>query len=384
MSLTIAELSNNANQSSGFDEAESRRTRVCHVSVGLTTGGLERLLVDFARFHDRTRYELTFVALHDLGRPAEEIRATGCEVHALHAESKGLFFRIRELSRLFRELEIDVVHTHNLAPHFNGTLAARLAGAPVVVHTRHGQRFRGSWKSQFLFRSVGRGVSRFVTVSDDAARLCREADGIPADKVTRIWNGIDLGRFQFRGPASQPTAISVARLSPEKDFPTLIRAAAVAVKTIPEFRLQIVGNGAVRPALEQLIAELNVGYCVELLGERNDIPELLANAGFFVSSSLTEGVSLTLLEAMAVGLPILTTNVGGNPEVVADGETGRLVPAGNVAALAEGIVTVCRNSADWPAMGRRGRERVENHFDIKQMLRNYEALYDELLVKRND
>lgn len=383
MSVAVVDISSRAQSSADLREnVEGRRTRVCHVSVGLTTGGLERLLVDFARFHDRTRFDLSFVALHDLGRPADEIRATGCDVYALHAESRGVVYRVRELSRLFRENGIDVVHTHNLAPHFNGTIAARWAGVSVVVNTRHGQRFGGNWKSQFLFRSVRRGVSRFVTVSDDAARLCRDSDGIPAGKVTRIWNGIDLARFPFRGPSARPTAISVARLSPEKDFPTLIRAAALAVQSVPEFRLQIVGNGAVRPALENLVQELDVGHRVEFLGERSDIPELLANAGFFVSSSLTEGVSLTLLEAMAIGLPILTTNVGGNPEVVADGETGRLVKAGDVKGLADGIVAMCRDAVEWPDMGRRGRDRVENNFDVRQMLRNYEQLYDELLVGR--
>src|SRR6185369_6443075 len=146
------------------------------------------------------------------------------------------------------------------------------------------------------------------------------------------------------GPSSHPTAISVARLSGEKDFPTLIRAAALAVREVPEFRLQIVGDGGEHVALNALIRKLNIGPWVQLLGERNDIPELLANAGFFVSSSLTEGISLTLLEAMAVGLPVLATNVGGNPEIVDAGMTGRLVEPGNPQALADAIVAMCRDA----------------------------------------
>jgi glycosyltransferase involved in cell wall biosynthesis len=171
----------------------------------------------------------------------------------------------------------------------------------------------------------------------------------------------------------------VARLSSEKDFPTLLRATALVVREVPEFRLLLVGDGAERNRLEQLVRELDLADHVQLLGERCDIPELLAQSAFFVSSSLTEGVSLTLLEAMAVGLPVLATNVGGNPEVVADGETGRLVAAADPAALAAGIVRMCRERGKRPTMGRCGRRRVEEYFDVRTMMQQYEHLYDELL-----
>jgi sugar transferase (PEP-CTERM/EpsH1 system associated) len=360
---------------------ETSRTHrhIVHVSLALRTGGLERLLVDFARFHDRARYRLSFVALHDGGQPAADIEAAGCDVHILNGRGRGRFANLNALRMLFRQLSPDVVHTHNLLPHVQGTAAAKLAGVPVVVHTRHGQRFGHGWWSSLQYRLAARWVDRAVSVSDDAARLSITADRLDAAKVARIWNGIDLQRFQFRGPADAPTAISVARLSSEKDFPTLLRAAALAVREVPEFRLLLVGDGAERNRLEQLVRELNLAYHVQLLGERRDIPELLAQSAFFVSSSLTEGVSLTLLEAMAVGLPVLATNVGGNPEVVADGETGRLVAAADPAALAAGIVRMCRERGEGLAMGSRGRRRVEEHFDVRTMMQQYEHLYDELL-----
>jgi glycosyltransferase involved in cell wall biosynthesis len=360
-------------------EIPSSTIRVCHVSVGLCTGGLERLLVDFARFHDRTRFEMQFVALRNLGRPAEEIRDLGCDVHGIGAEQFGLVGRLRELTRLLRQVRPDVVHTHNANPHLYGTLAARLAGVPVVVNTRHGQRFGQTAWDRRQFRWVSRLADRVIAVSEDAARLTVSDDGLPATKVARVWNGIDTERFAYRGPTPKPWAISVARLSPEKDFPTLLRSVPETVIRVPDYRLRIVGDGPERPRLESLVRELHIENYVELLGERSDVPELLAQAGFFVTSSLTEGISLTLLEAMAVGLPIVATNVGGNPEIVQDGFTGRLVPAGDPAALAFAISQFCLHRNRWPDMSRAGRRRVLDHFDVRRMLRNYEASYTELL-----
>lgn len=370
------------NTGRGGASQPGRRRRVCHLSLGLSTGGLERLLVDMARFHDREAWEQSFVALHDVGGPGEEIRTAGCQVTGLKLQGASRWKAIRRLARLFRDEGIDVVHTHNAYPHLVGTLAARWAGVPVVVHTRHGQRFGHGWKSRWSFRLAALGVDRIVAVSDDAARLCVAEDGVPARKVLRIWNGIDCDKFAFHGCALKPVAISVARLSREKDFPTLLRATQIVRNEIPEFRLRIVGGGAELPRLMALREELGLTDAVELLGERRDVPELLKTAGFFVSSSLTEGVSLTLLEAMAVGLPILATNVGGNPEVVEAGVTGELVEAGDPKPIAAGILRMLAQRGIWPVMSEAARQRVERLFDIRQMVASYEALYDDCLRRR--
>ena len=353
--------------------------RVCHVSMCLLTGGLERLLVDFSRFHDRQRFELDFVALSELGPPAGDIRQAGCRVHSVGEDSSSRFSRLVRLTRFFRCRQIDVVHTHNTYAHFYAALAARLAGVPVTVNTQHGRGCGNRRKARIQFRLANHVTRQIVAVSEDAAELCRDDDPRSAYKTTRIWNGIDLDKFVFRGPSDTPTAISVARLSPEKDFGTLLKAVSLVRSAVPRFRLRIVGDGPERSHLERLARDLNVHDNVEFLGERSDIPELLAKAGFFVSSSLTEGISLTLLEAMAVGLPVLTTAVGGNPEVVVEGETGRLVPSEDPDALAAGIIAMCGDRVEWPAMGYLGRLRAEQCFDVRQMVEQYESLYRELL-----
>ncbi|MFV0443589.1 MAG: glycosyltransferase [Planctomycetaceae bacterium] len=344
----------------------------------LQTGGLERLLVDFGRFHDPEEYHLRFVAMDLLGPPADELRTQGFEVDTLQCSAVGKWTLIRRLANLLRREQIDILHTHNTYPQFYGAAAARLAGVPVVINTQHGRGCGNKWKDRVLFRVANQWTQQIVGVSEDAARLCREQDPRSAPRISAIWNGIDLERFAFHGPADSLTAISVARLSPVKDFPTLLRGVAKAHLQVPKFRLQIIGDGAERRGLEQLASELGLSGVVTFLGERSDVPALLKQAGFFVSSSKTEGISLTLLEAMAVGLPVLTTSVGGNPEIVIEGTTGRLVEPLNPDAIAAGIVRMCHERSRWQEMGHAGRERVEFHFDIRGMIRQYESLYAEV------
>ena len=358
------------------------RRRICHVSLGLCTGGMERLLVEFARCYNQNRFELHFVALHNVGQPAEDIRAAGCTVHVLPDLRGRPWAQWRELVRFFKSLQPDVVHTHNAYPHFYGTMAARWCGVPAVINTRHGRRIGTTWKARTWFWLAGLLADRVVAVSDDAANLCRVDSSLPKRRIARIWNGIDLTRFTYRGPSSEPVAISVARLSPEKDFPTLVRAVALAAEVVPELKLKIVGDGPERSKIEQVIHELGQSQRIELLGERQDIPELLATAGFFATATLTEGISLTLLEAMACGLPVLATHVGGNPEIVEEDVTGFLVPSADVDALAAGLIRMVQSAARWPELGFQGRQRVERHFTNKQMVGDYERLYDTLLADK--
>ena len=170
-------------------------------------------------------------------------------------------------------------------------------------------------------------------------------------------------------------AVAVARLSPEKDLGTLLEAAALVVRTIPGFQLEIAGAGPCRPDLVKLAGSLCLGDRVRFLGEVSDIPALLARAGLFVLPSLTEGISLTVLEAMARGLPVVATRVGGNPEVVDDGRSGLLVPPRNPQALADALCRLWQDSALAARLGRAGRRRAEAHFDVRHMVAAYEDLY---------
>ncbi len=360
-----------------------KRLKVCHLSMTLETGGLERLLVDYGRFHDSKKFELSFIALEGLGQPAKELSAAGFQIDQIGLSKIGKISGLTQLWRLLKEQQIDILHTHNTYPQFYGAFAAKLAKTPVVLNSQHGRGCGPNWKSLWQFRLANQLTTQIVGVSEDATKLCQQQNERNASKMTCIWNGIDLERFQYRGPSDSLNAISVGRLSPEKDYGTLLRATKIVLESYPEFQLTLIGDGQERQKLELIANKLGFKANVRFLGERSDVHDQLATAGFFVSSSTTEGISLTLLEAMAVGLPIVTTAVGGSPEIVVPGETGKLVPPQDPEKLAQEMIAMIEERPVWPEIGKAARERVETNFNIRTMIRQYEELYLELSSSTN-
>lgn len=350
------------------------RLNVVHLTLGLATGGQEKLLVEFARCADRERFALTFVSLTGGGPVAEAIAGHGWPVVTLGEKGGVRPSLVWRLRKTFRSLGADVVHTHDDRPLVYGVPAARLAGARAI-HTHHHGWLPSTSKAQTrLTRWAGNWAHAFVVVSHDAARHL-QSHGAAGEKLQTIWNGIDLERFAYAGPALGGPAVCVARLSPEKNVANLVRASARVLARDPSFRLEIAGDGPCREDLVRLAADLGVTGAVRFLGEVRDVPSLLARAGLFVLPSKTEGISLTLLEAMARGLPVVTTRVGGNPEVVVDGQTGRLVPSEDSEALASALLHVRESFETATLLGRAGRRRVEDCFDVRRMVARYEALY---------
>ena len=353
------------------------KRRVAHVTLGLEVGGQERLLVEMARHADHARFEWTVIVLGPRGPLADALESCGVRIVALEAPTglkPGLW---RRLARMLRTERIDVVHSHDDRPLIYGLPAAWWAGVKQRIHTHHHGRLATiTWRQRLLIRQAARFAKHFVCVSDDSARFMLE-QGINAAKVRTIHNGIDLSRFAYQGPADDGPIVTVARLSPEKDVSNLLRAAQRVLAQVPQARFEIAGDGPCRDELVRLAQELRIAESVTFHGEVQDIPALLARARLFVLPSQTEGISLTLLEAQARGLPVVATAVGGSPEVVDTGVTGLLVPARDPEGLAQAIITLFNEPGRGRHMGRAGRERVEKCFDIKTMTRRYEELYDE-------
>jgi len=349
--------------------------RVAQITLWLDVGGQERLLVEMARHRDTLRFEWSVIVLGGRGTLAEALEATGVRVISLDAPSgfrPGLW---RQLAQLLRQERFDVVHTHDDRPLVYGMPAAQLAQVGRRVHTHHhGRLSHKHWYQRMLLRQAASCAHHFVCVSRDSARYMIE-QGVPAARVQTLWNGIDLTSFAYQGPSDDGPIVTVARLSLGKDIATLLRAARYVVTAFPRMRFEIAGDGPCRADLSELAKELNLTQNVTFLGEVRDIPALLARARLFVLPSQSEGISLTLLEAMARGLPVITTQVGGNPEVVEAGVTGLLVPPRSPETLAQAINSVIVNPARSRQMGLAGRRRVENCFDIRRMVAAYEALY---------
>jgi glycosyltransferase involved in cell wall biosynthesis len=317
--------------------------RIFHVTGCLDVGGQEKLLVEFARHADRRQFALHFVSLASRGDLARDLEAEGWPVTALEMPSGLRPELVLRLARLLRHGRADAVHTHNERPLIYAAPAARLARVRRVIHTRHGRGVGISRRQRLLANVAARAADRYICVSDDCARLT-VAQGLGETRVETLHNGIDTRRFAFSGPCASGPAVIVARLSREKDIATLLRAAAVVVRTEPAFRLAVAGDGPCMAELRALTGELGLSEHVQFLGMVRDVAGLLARARFFVLSSISEGVSLTLLEAMARGLPIVATRVGGTPEVVTD-QTGLLVPPGEPAALAGAMLRLIHDAA---------------------------------------
>ena len=350
--------------------------RVAHVALQLETGGMERLLVEFARHHDRGLVEPIVVALGARGPIAREIEA--CGVRTLHLDMPpgvrpSAILRIAEVLRAER---IDLLHTHNTKPLLYAGPAARLAGVRAVIHTRHGQRHAALARQTMLFRLAARCADRMVCVSAESAERCR-AEGLDTRALRVVPNGVDCGRFAPHGGDPNGPILFVGRLSPEKDVATLIEAMAILRRSDQTASLLIAGGGPCAGEIEALVRVRDLAGAVRLLGPVDDIPALHRTAGCFVLPSRTEGMPLTVIEAMASALPVVATRVGGTPEVVEDGVTGTLVPAGDAPALAAALHRMRSAPALARAMGEAAAARARERFEARVMVRAYEDIYRE-------
>jgi glycosyltransferase involved in cell wall biosynthesis len=231
-------------------------------------------------------------------------------------------------------------------------------------------------------RLASASANALVAVSKDAGVVLCATDRVSPRACQVIHNGVDVAAFApgdrwARSPGLR--AIAVGRLTRVKDHATLLRAASRVVAELPGFHLDVVGDGSERPALEALSRSLGLQGCVSFLGERQDVVGPLRDADVFTLASVSEGLSVSLLEAQASGLPAVVTSVGGNPEVVVDGTTGLLVPAGSAEGLAAALTGLLGDPARLVVMGRAARLRAERHFDLRVTVAQYESLYSGLI-----
>jgi sugar transferase (PEP-CTERM/EpsH1 system associated) len=359
------------------------RARIVQLVLTLDVGGLEMMVLDYLRYATRARFDHEVVCLRGPGELARRFADAGIPVTPLEAGGRVASFT--RLAAHLRRRRPDVVHTHNSGPHWYAALARSVVGSPLLVHTKHGRNIRKEARHVWANRVASRLSDVVVPVSEDAADEVRGLEQVPAEKVVVIHNGIELDRFAAppRPPRPPLRAISVARLNSVKDQPTLLRAARLLADTHPGFSLDVVGDGPERASLERLRVELGLERTVRLLGQSGDVASSLARSDLFLLTSTSEGLALTLLEAMASGLPVVATDVGGNREVVVPGETGLLVRPGSPAAVADAVRQLLDAPERAAAMGRAGRRRVEQWFDIRVMVARYERLYDDLRARRS-
>jgi len=374
------------------------RPLVVHVIHHLVIGGMENGLVNLINHlpHDELRHAV--LCIEDYSDFRERIQHADVSVVALHRSKVGVNAVRREMFRLFREMRPRIVHSRNLSG-LDALLPAWLAGVPRRVHGEHGWDIDNldgrQWQAALLRRLHSPLVHRYVAVSRDLARFLVDHIGISGDRIATICNGVDTDRF---APGAPPSGLgmppdflregvvrigTVGRLQPVKDQATLVSAVATLAERRPDLRermrLAFVGEGPLRETLQQQAMQRGIGDITWFAGASSDVSGCLRAIDLFVLPSLNEGISNTLLEAMATGIPALATSVGGNVELLVNGQCGGFFAPGDVQALADGLAAYLDDPPLRRAHGRAARTRAESVFGLPTMVNQYHTLYRQLL-----
>ncbi|WP_260295937.1 TIGR03088 family PEP-CTERM/XrtA system glycosyltransferase [Sedimenticola hydrogenitrophicus] len=372
---------------------------IAHVIHHLWIGGLENGLINLINRIPEERYRHAIICMDDYSDFRDRLQRNDVEVIAIHKKPGRDPIAKWRLYRLFRRLKPEILHSRNLSG-LDALLPAYLAGIDHRIHGEHGRdmdELNGSSRKMQLLRRLHRPlVKRYIPLSKDLEYYLRDKVGVDGTRITQIYNGVDTEKFSpapgerppipvREGFADRDSVIigTVGRFQPVKDQMNLAEGFIRMLDDHAELaacaRLVMIGDGPCREPVMQRIASAGYSDLVWAPGSRNDVEDILPAFDLFVLPSLSEGISNTLLEAMSCGLPVLATAVGGNPELVLDGESGTLVPAADSRAMAEMLERYVRDEELRLSQGEIGRRRAEEQFSISAMVDNYLVVYDSLV-----
>lgn len=375
-----------------------RKPTIAHVLHRLYLAGAEVLAADLAR-RLGDHYNFVFLCLDEVGPLGEQLRGEGFSVIDLKRRPGVDLSVARRLHAAVRKHHIDLLHAHQYTPFFYAAASRGLIGTvrsrPPILFTEHGRHYPDQRRPKRVLanRVMLRAHDRVTAVGKFVKQALIDNEGISEDRIEVIYNGIDATRFshaedpslraavrdELKLSADARVVLQVARFHPVKDHATAVRGFAAAYAQHADAVLVLVGDGDQIEATRQLAGELKLGDSVRFLGVRSDIPRLMAAADVFLLSSVSEGISVTLLEAMGCELPIATTAVGGNAEVVVEGENGLLSPRGDATSLGANLTRLIRSHSMRQQMGAAGRARLLEMFTQQQMHERYEQVYRQML-----
>lgn len=368
--------------------------RVLYIVDGLGFGGTQRYVIDLAKFSSKFDVDPFVCSFVKGDQVKNELLNENIPILAVPVTKVYTSEALRALGKIVRFIKfhkIEVVHTFQTNPNILGTLAGRLAGVPVISSRRDTGELgmRGSWRVVLFERLIiNRLVSKIVANSKAAAEAAQKNEGIPSGKIQVIYNGIDHARYSdllkaFRGKIRANMNLSedlfvfgnIAVHRTVKSLDTLIRAFKIVHAQDSSTRLLMVGDGPERKNLESLARSLRISNAVLFTGVNLDVSTILPAMDAFILSSKTESFSNAILEAMAVGLPVIATDVGGNPESVLHGDTGLLVPKEDPEAMAKAMMNILNNPTECVSMGMRGKKRIQTYFSWENSFKQLRNLY---------
>jgi len=365
---------------------------VCQVLHAMSVGGAEVLAQQFAQVSSGV-VRTVFACLDDLGELGEQLRASGVTVEVL-GRRPGFDWRLtRRLRRFYKDHDVSVVHAHQYGPFFYAAMARLPGRQPPIIFTEHGRDYPDYRRPKRVLanRFLLSRHDRVVAVGEQVKQALITNEGIAKDRIEVIYNGIPLQHFAAAAPDKRQQAraalgladgtfaiVQVARLNPLKDHQTAIAMMSRLVRQHPDARLLLVGEGEQRQAIETTIRQTQLDQVITLYGNRSDVISFLQAADAFLLTSVSEGIPLTLIEAMAAGVPCVATRVGGIPEVIVDGQSGLLAAAGAADNLADSLSRLIRDRRYRHELAQQGQARAHAKFGHTAMHARYHSLYREL------
>ncbi|MCS6297091.1 MAG: glycosyltransferase family 4 protein [Nitrospira sp.] len=361
---------------------------ILFLSTSSGPGGAEQVISNLAASLDPAKYRGVLCVFRP-GWLQERSQARGVPTYVIPTQGMTDWrwaFRFRDL---LKYEHVDLIHAHEFDANVQGAAVAIHLGIPLVA-TVHGKHyFWEKLRRRLAYRWVSRRAT-MVAVSEDLKRFIVEKVGVSSERITVLYNGVDVPpipvladieacRREINLQGTDRVVGVVGNLYPVKGHQYLIDAIPEVLEKYPDTSFVFAGRGQLETALKQQVNRLGLGTRVHFLGLRQDIPRILALLDVFVLPSLSEGLSMAILEAMMAGKPVIATRVGGNPEIVLEGETGFLVPPKDSPALAASLIALLKNRHLASEFGENGKRRAERQFSLQTMVSSYQALYDERL-----
>lgn len=364
-----------------------RKIRLMQISHDLAIGGLQQVVVNICKNINRQLFDISVLCLRDRGIFSSEIEKLGIEVFCLpQKEHKTDYFSFFKVADILKRQQIDIIHTHNTQPFIDGTIGALLAGIKTIIHTDHARSFPDKKRYMFAEWLMSKFAYKVVGVSEHTSQNLIKFEKISPKKVITILNGIDRLKFNIEldknkkkkelGIEGKNPIIGLGvRLIEQKGISYLLEAMKEIIKSFPDIILIIAGDGPHENVLKNLVNILKIDKNILFIGPRTDIPELLKIFDIYVLPSLSEGLPMVLLEAMAAGCPIVASDVGGIPIAISHGDNGSLVQPKSTQALSFEIIKLLKNKNIRLQYINNSYKIINKKFNAKIMTEKYENLY---------
>jgi len=368
--------------------SDARKIHVMHVVDSLEVGGMENGVVNIANNIDKVRFKFSICCLSHPGALSKRINDDRVQVHSLQWKggfSPGLFLK---LAGTFRKQKVEIIHTHGWLTLLYSSVASKLAGVSVLINGEHGTFHLNNSRRKIAYKIISIIVDRYVSVSYSLERELADVLNIAEDKIVTIPNGVDLRKFSavpveavskikagLGIPDSAFVIGSVGRLEPVKNYEMLLNVFAKLCSYVSDIHCVLIGDGSMRSTLESLADQLGVGAKVHFTGKVDNPHQVMSILDIFVCSSFSEGMSNTVLEAMACGKPIVATNVGDNGKLVDDGCNGILVQSEDATGLEKALTLLISDKEMLQKFGTCSRKLAEEKYDILKMVSSYQDVY---------